>query len=77
MDKLQFYARLADALDVETMAPETVLRDLDEWDSLAVLSVLALADASYGVTIAPEDLRAATTAADLASLVERLGSGGS
>ena len=51
MDKPEFYQRLAEILDVEDVQPENVLKDFDGWDSLAILSVLAMADAKYGVSI--------------------------
>jgi acyl carrier protein len=70
MNKPEFYQRLAEILDVDELQPESVLRDFDEWDSLAVLSVLALADSKYGVTIRAEEIRSVVTAADLADLVE-------
>jgi acyl carrier protein len=70
MNKPEFYQRLAEILDVDKLQPESVLRDFDEWDSLAVLSVLALADSKYGVTIRAEEIRSVVTAADLADLVE-------
>jgi len=66
----EFYLKLAEILDIETVKPEDALTNFDAWDSLSMLSVLALADTKYGVTIRPEDLRAAVTAADLARLVE-------
>ena len=52
------------------MKPENVLKDFDGWDSLAILSVLAMADAKYGVSIKAEEIRSVVTAEDLARLVE-------
>jgi acyl carrier protein len=70
MDKQEFYQRLAEILDVEEVKPENVLKDFDGWDSLAILSVLALADAKYGVSIKAEEIRSVVTVEDLARLVE-------
>ena len=70
MDKTEFYNRLAEILDVEAVKPENVLKDFDGWDSLAVLSVLAMADSKYSASIKAEEIRAVITAADLANLVE-------
>ncbi|MFZ1072547.1 MAG: acyl carrier protein [Verrucomicrobiia bacterium] len=70
MDKTEFYQRLAAILDLETVKPEDVLKDFESWDSLAVLSVLAMADSKYGVSIKAEEIRSVVTAADLATLVE-------
>ncbi len=70
MNKTEFYQKLAEILDVEEVKPENVLKDFDGWDSLAVLSVLALADSKYGVSIKAEEIRSVITVADLANLVE-------
>jgi acyl carrier protein len=70
MDKPEFYQRLAEILDVEEVKPEDVLKEFDGWDSLAILSVLAMADAKYGVSIKAEEIRSVVSAQDLANLVE-------
>jgi acyl carrier protein len=70
MDKLEFYQRLAEILDVEEVKPESVLNDFSEWDSLSVLSVLAMADSKYGVTVRSDELRSVVTVGDLTGLVE-------
>jgi acyl carrier protein len=70
MDKSEFYQRLAEILDVEAVQPENVLKDFDGWDSLAILSVLAMADAKYGVSIKADEIRSVISAQDLANLVE-------
>ena len=70
MDKPEFYQRLAEILDVEEVKPENVLKDFDGWDSLAILSVLAMADAKYGVSIKADEIRSVVSAQDLANLVE-------
>lgn len=70
MDKTKFYEQLAQILDVEEVKPENALKDFETWDSLAILSVLAMADSKYGVTIKAEEIRSVTTAEELAKLVE-------
>ena len=70
MNKTEFYQRLAEILDAEEVQPETVLKEMDGWDSLAVLSVLALADSKYGVTIKADEIRSVVTANDLGALIE-------
>jgi acyl carrier protein len=70
MNRPEFYQRLAEILDVEEVKAEDTLKDFDEWDSLSVLSVLAMADSKYGIAIRAEEIRSVVTAADLAGLVE-------
>ena len=70
MDKAKFYEQLAKILDIGEVKPENVLRDFEAWDSLAALSILAMADSKYGVTIKAEEIRSVVTAEQLANLVE-------
>jgi acyl carrier protein len=70
MDKIKFYEQLAKILDIEEVKPEDVLKDFEAWDSLAILSVLAMADSTYGVSIKADEIRSVTTAVELANLVE-------
>jgi len=70
MDKAEFYQRLAVILDIEEVKPENVLKEYEQWDSLAILSVLAMADSQYGVTIRADEIRQVGTAADLAALID-------
>ena len=71
MERAEFYQRLAEILDGEEVQPADGLTGFDEWDSLSVLSVLAMADSKYGVTIDSEEIQAVVTASDLAELVAR------
>jgi len=44
------------------------LADLEAWDSLAVMSFMALADEHCGVTVAPKSIAACQTVNDLLAL---------
>lgn len=44
------------------------LEDLKQWDSLAVVSFMALADEHYGVTVRPQQILACKSVADLLNL---------
>ncbi|MGD1089325.1 MAG: acyl carrier protein [Verrucomicrobiota bacterium] len=70
MDKIKFYEQLAQILDIEEVQPKNVLKGFETWDSLAILSVLAMADSTYGASIKAEEIRSVVTAAELANLVE-------
>ena len=48
---------------------ETVFRDLDEWSSLIALSVIAMVDDEYGVTLKGDDIKNATTVQDVFNAV--------
>jgi len=64
------YEQLAELLEVESVAPGDVLQDSPLWDSLTMLSLIALLDSSYGVNVVTADLRGVRTAGELVALVE-------
>lgn len=49
---------------------ETVFRELDEWSSLIALSVIAMVDEEYDVTLNGDDMKSATTIQDLFNIVK-------
>ncbi|MGK6308154.1 acyl carrier protein [Variovorax sp. DT-64] len=60
------------AVDFQEMVkvePETELRSLPEWDSLAALGVIVMFDVDYGKTIVGDDLKDCATVADLYKLL--------
>jgi acyl carrier protein len=70
MHKEAFLEKLAELLE---MAPRSLtgaeqLSDLESWDSLAVMSFIALADEHFGVAVAPRQIAACKTVNDLAAL---------
>ena len=66
----QFISDLADALEVETdLLVETTELDSLNWDSLAIISTIAIADSTYGVMLTGEDLFNAKTFGDIIKLL--------
>ena len=67
MDVNSFTANFADAIEVDAsrVMPDTVFKELPEWDSLAALNVIAMVDELLGKTIAGDDLAQANTVGDL------------
>jgi acyl carrier protein len=65
------YAGLADIFEVEIeeIGPNTVLADHD-WDSLAIVSTIALFDELYGKEVNVEALNRCETVADLEALAK-------
>lgn len=49
--------------------PNTVFRDLDGWDSLTSLMVVAMFDEIYNVSINSDHLQSATTIKDLYNFI--------
>lgn len=72
MDMHVLLGRLEDAL---RSSPGSIketdrLENLEGWDSIGALSVIAMADESYGVTLDAAALWDCRTVADLAKLIE-------
>lgn len=66
-----FFEQLEEALEAEeSLTDDTVLVDLEEWDSLGTLAVVSMVSERYGVSLASEELAGAVTARDLRRLVE-------
>ena len=49
---------------------QSKFRDFDEWDSLIALSVIAMADAEYGVIIKGDDIIKSQTIEDLFNIMK-------
>lgn len=67
----EFLKELAEILDVDAVKGTDLLEEFPEWDSLAVLSIVATADSKYGVNLSSADVRQAATAQALFELVEK------
>lgn len=72
MDLETFIKKFEDAVeDVEvgTLAAETTFRSIEQWDSLAVLTVIAMVDGEYDVRLKAKELKQVETLAELHALV--------
>jgi len=66
----ELYSKLAAILEVDEVKPQDVLRDFETWDSLSALSVIAMSNATFGVTLSGDELRQIKTAGELAAWVQ-------
>jgi acyl carrier protein len=74
MEFNEFLEKFAEAVEVEetgTLSAETNFRELDEWSSLAGLSVIAMFDDEFDITINGNDIRASHTIQDLYDLIAK------
>ena len=69
-DFIENFGDQFDDTDVATLKPETVFKELDEWSSLVALSVIAMVDEEYDVSIKGDDIRTANTIEDLFNIVK-------
>ncbi len=66
-----FISNLADAidgLDISTIDKDTVLQDIPQWDSLAILAIIAMADEAYKVAITGKEIQTCKTISGLMNL---------
>lgn len=66
---IENFANQFDDTDASEIQAETVYKDLDEWSSLIALSVIAMVDEEYDITIKGDDIRNSNTVEDLFNVV--------
>lgn len=64
------FAEIFDDIDVSALSADTEFRGLDDWDSIAGLSVIAMADEEYGVALNADDMRGSRTIGDIFKAIE-------
>lgn len=64
------FADQFDSTDASEIKADTVFKDLEEWSSLIALSVIAMVDEEYDITIKGDDIRNASTVEDLFNAVK-------
>jgi len=74
MELNEFIKNFADAIDgvdLASLSPNTNYKnDIEEWDSLAVMTVLAMIDSEYKIVISGEDVENCNTISELFELVK-------
>ena len=68
-DFIENFANQFDDTDPSEIKADTVFKELDEWSSLIALSVIAMVDEEYDITIKGDDIRNASTVEDLFNAV--------
>lgn len=67
---IENFAAQFDDTDASVFTAETKFRDLDEWSSLIGLSLIAMVDEEYDITLKGDDIKNATTVEDLFNTVK-------
>ena len=67
---IQSFAEQFEETPNENFAADTDFKALEEWESMTVLIIIAMADEEYNVTINGEDIRNADTIEDLFEIVK-------
>lgn len=61
----EFLSEIAEILEEDSVSSTDELDSFESWDSLAALSVAALADSSFGVNMSSKEINASSTVEDL------------
>lgn len=75
MNIKDFIEKFAEAIEIEDssmVTPDTVFRELDEWDSLTYLSVIAFLDEEFNTQIENAEFKKLMTIQDLYDRVNKL-----
>ena len=72
MELQEKLALIEEVLDVEegSLKPETELADVDEWDSIAALSLIVMLDEKFEKTVSGAQIKALETVNDILVLME-------
>ena len=62
---------MIEIFEVDEINPEIILRELELWDSLSVISLLAVLDESYGINVEATEIVDLLTVADLFAFVQQ------
>ena len=62
---IENFAAQFDDTPADQIKADTKFRDLEEWSSLIALSIIAMVDEEYGVTLRGDDIKNSTTVKDI------------
>jgi acyl carrier protein len=65
-----FFTKIAGILEVDAVTESDVLKAFPQWDSLSVLSVIAMLDADYQINLKAADFQQVKTVGELWALVQ-------
>jgi acyl carrier protein len=69
-DFIEKFAELFDETDASELKADTNFKELDEWSSLILISVIAMVDDEYDIAMKTEDFKNSTTIEDLFNAVK-------
>jgi acyl carrier protein len=70
MNRDEFLVALSELLETDSpLTGSEELASLASWDSMAVISFMAMVDDKWGATLVPKNINACKTVDDLAALV--------
>ena len=66
---IEHFAEQFDDTDASEIKADTVFKELDEWSSLIALSVIAMVDEEFDITIKGDEIRNSNTVEELYNAV--------
>jgi len=71
MNRQQFIGELETLLEVDpgTLSEDMVLQEIEQWDSMAAIGFIAMADATLSAVVKPQKLFECRSVGDLIELV--------
>ena len=69
-DFIENFANQFDDTELSEFKEETIYKELDEWSSLIALSIIAMIDEEYDITINGDDIRNSDTIKDLFNTIK-------
>lgn len=64
------FAEIFEDTDAAVFKPSTKFRDIEEWSSLLALSVIAMVDEKYKISLTGDDIRKSSTIEDIFNIVK-------
>lgn len=65
-----FYEKMAELLEVETVNANDELKSFEAWDSLTILSIIAFVSETYAITLTALEINNAITVGGLKQLID-------
>ena len=65
-----FLTLIAEILEEESVEPSDELQSFEAWDSLTILSIIAICDSEYNVPLSAEEIENSGTILGLRELIE-------
>lgn len=67
---VNYFCDILDETDSSSVNPTTRFKELEEWSSIIALSLIAMVDENYDVTLDTEDIRSAVTLEELYNKIQ-------
>ncbi|WP_419393378.1 hypothetical protein [Cytobacillus praedii] len=58
-------------VEVDNIKPETILDELEDWDSLAIISLNAILDENYSFTLNVQEIKSLNIFGDILSFIDQ------